>query len=128
MWIQAASAGESYLALNFVKNLKLAYPLKILITSNTKQGIEILERAADDIMLSQKKKIIFISYFPFDKPAIMKKAVRKVCPKLMVLLETEIWPGLMMALKKRGCKIVIINGRLTLKSFNRYMLWQSAAD
>ncbi|MCD6185741.1 MAG: 3-deoxy-D-manno-octulosonic acid transferase [Deltaproteobacteria bacterium] len=129
LWIQAASAGEAYLAWIFVKHLKLTNslisPLRILITSNTKQGIEILERAADDIMLSQKKKIIFISYFPFDKPAIMKKAVKKVCPKLMVLLETEIWPGLMMALKKRGCKIVIINGRLTLKSFNRYMLWQS---
>jgi len=133
LWIQAASAGESYLALNFVKHLKFPHssthscitPLRILITSNTKQGIEILDRAADDILRSDKKKIIFISYFPFDKPAIMKKVVKEICPKLMVLLETEIWPGLMMALKKRGCKVLIINGRLTLKSFNRYMLCQS---
>ncbi|MBL0716862.1 MAG: 3-deoxy-D-manno-octulosonic acid transferase, partial [Desulfosarcina sp.] len=48
-----------------------------------------------------------------------------VRPKLMILLETEIWPGLIMALKKTNCRIVIINGRITLKSFNRYMRWHS---
>jgi 3-deoxy-D-manno-octulosonic-acid transferase len=125
LWIQAASAGEAYLAWNFVKNLRSVPYLRILITSNTRQGIEILARAADDIMRSEKGKKIFISYFPFDKPAIMKKAVKEVRPKLMILLETEIWPGLMMALKNTGCRIVIINGRITLKSFNRYILWHS---
>jgi 3-deoxy-D-manno-octulosonic-acid transferase len=43
----------------------------------------------------------------------------------MVLLETEIWPGLLRALKKYPCKSLIINGRLTEKSLKRYLLWPS---
>ncbi len=125
LWIQAASAGEAYLALHFVKNLTSIPFLKILITSNTRQGLEILEREAYDIMRSDTGKKIFVSFFPFDKPSIMEKAVQQVQPKLMLLLETEIWPGLLKALKKTDCRIVIANGRITLKSFNRYMLCRS---
>jgi len=43
----------------------------------------------------------------------------------MVLLESEMWPGLLTALKKYGCKTLIINGRITSKSLTRYLLWPS---
>jgi 3-deoxy-D-manno-octulosonic-acid transferase len=43
----------------------------------------------------------------------------------MVLLETEIWPGLLQALKQHNCKTVIINGRISDKSLKRYLLWPS---
>lgn len=42
----------------------------------------------------------------------------------MVLLETEIWPGLLAALKKNKSRILIINGRITPKSLGRYLKWQ----
>jgi len=55
----------------------------------------------------------------------MAAAVAGIRPKLMVLLETEIWPGLLQALKAQRCKSIIVNGRITAKSLNRYHLWPS---
>ena len=125
LWIQAASAGESYLAWSIIKNLRPGCPKSILITSNTRQGIEILKLAVADITPNNRGIRVNIAYFPFDRPAIMKKAVINIQPKVMVLLETEIWPGLLSSLKEIGCKIIIINGKLTEKSLSLYMKWQS---
>jgi len=55
----------------------------------------------------------------------MEKAVKNINPKVMVLLESEMWPGHLFALKKYGCKTVVINGRMTEKSLKKYLLWQS---
>nr|MBC8488960.1 3-deoxy-D-manno-octulosonic acid transferase [Bacteroidota bacterium] len=48
LWIQAASAGESYLAWSLLKNLSPELPIRVLVTSNTSQGLEILKRAIND--------------------------------------------------------------------------------
>jgi len=122
LWIQAASAGESYLAWSLLKNLRCPGPVRVLTTSNTRQGMDILEQIAVDVVSGNS---VNTAYFPFDRPDIMAKAVRYVCPKIMVLLETEIWPGLLFALKKCNCKILIINGRISEKSMRHYMLWPS---
>ena len=125
LWIQAASVGESYLAYEILKNLRLSYPIKVIITTNTHQGLEILKRSIINIIKEHRKISVSLAYFPFDKPSIMKKAVNQVCPKIMVLLESEIWPGLLYALKKHGCTTMIINGRITQKSLRKYLVWPS---
>ena len=125
LWIQAASVGESYLACEILKNLRPSYPIKVIVTTNTHQGLEILERSIIDIIKERKEISVSLAYSPFDKPSIMKKAVRQVCPKIMVLLESEIWPGLLYALKQYNCTIMIINGRITQKSLRRYLVWPS---
>jgi len=125
IWIQAASVGESYLALEIIRTLKVDRPVKILLTSNTSQGIDILNRALADRGSTGEKIHVTVGYFPFDKPALMRRAVSAVRPSAMVLLETEIWPGLLRALKQHNCKTIIINGRITDRSLKRYLLWPS---
>lgn len=125
LWIQAASVGEAYLALELIRSLRTAKPLKILVTSNTSQGMEILTRNLSGPQLNNGRIQPQVGYFPFDKPAIMQTAVANIHPKVMVLLETEIWPGLLRSLKKYRCKILIVNGRITEKSLKRYLLWPS---
>ena len=125
LWIQAASVGEAYLALELIPGLRPANPLKILVTSNTSQGIEILKQNLSGRLLKNDRIQPQVRYFPFDKPFIMQKAVADIKPKVMVLLETEIWPGLLRSLKKYRCKILIINGRITKKSLMRYLTWPS---
>jgi 3-deoxy-D-manno-octulosonic-acid transferase len=125
LWIQAASAGESYLAWALLKNLRPARPVRVMMTSNTSQGMGILERAIDDITPNYRGVSACAVYFPFDKPTIMETAVRNISPRIMVLMESGIWPGLLAALKKYGCKILIINGRITTKSLTRYLAWPS---
>ena len=125
IWIQAASVGESFLALEIVKSLETKQPIRYLLTSNTRQGIEILNRELREQTFVENRNRLFVRYFPFDKPSLMTTAVARIRPKLMVLLETEIWPGLLQALKRYGCKTLIINGRITEKSLRRYLLWPS---
>ncbi len=125
LWIQAASVGEAFLAEELLSNIKTDKPVRVLVTSNTSQGIEILKRTISEITLNNKNLTAFAAYFPFDKPAIMAQAVRNISPKIMVLLESEIWPGHLASLIKYGCKILIINGRITSKSLSRYLFWPS---
>ena len=125
IWIQAASVGESYLALELIKTLKVDRSIKILVTSNTRQGIDILNRFMADASDLPSTNHVSVRYFPFDQPALMNRAVAAVRPKAMVLLETEIWPGLLNALKQQNRHAIIINGRLTERSLNRYLLWPS---
>jgi 3-deoxy-D-manno-octulosonic-acid transferase len=120
LWIQAASAGEAYLAWSLVENLKLPYPCRILATTNTRQGMEILEKAKEKLSKDDGKHTLMCKWFPFDQPEIMDMAVKQISPDLVVLLETEIWPGLLNALAKNSRPAWIINGRMTRKSFSRY--------
>jgi len=125
LWIQSASAGEAYLTWEILKQLAPESPMRVLATTNTRQGMGILQQAAADIYASSSNIEVQVSYFPFDSPAIMKHALRLVQPKLMVLLETELWPGLLSCLKQAECPILLINGRITPKSLSRYMIWPS---
>ncbi|GAJ13578.1 unnamed protein product, partial [marine sediment metagenome] len=125
LWIQAASVGESYLTWSLLKSIKPVRPIKVIVTSNTIQGVKVLESAIKDITPNDRGVCASVAYFPFDKPSIMEDTVRKIRPKIMVLLESEMWPGLLNALKKYDCKTIIINGRITTKSLRRYLIWPS---
>ncbi|MCP3943297.1 MAG: 3-deoxy-D-manno-octulosonic acid transferase [Desulfobacteraceae bacterium] len=119
IWIQAASAGEAFLALSLLSSLKPTQKIKILITATTSQGIEILESG------TTQKKVhpnidCYLEYFPFDIPQTIYGAVSRVNPKVMILLETEIWPALLYYLKKNHTQIFIINARLSKKSARHY--------
>ncbi len=115
LWIHAASAGEAYLARQLVKCLGSERKLDILITTNTSQGRSILEKDIDTM-----GHRITIAYMVFDNPSLVTKAVRIADPKLLVLIELEIWPALMAEMKRAGRKIIIVNGRMTEKSYNGY--------
>jgi 3-deoxy-D-manno-octulosonic-acid transferase len=123
IWIQAASAGESYLATAILEQISTENALKILVTTNTRQGLDILNTFVSAKRYPLKK--IYLSYFPFDKPPNMANVVRRLTPRVTVLLETEIWPGLLLALKKKSLPAIILNGRLTSKSLKHYLIYPS---
>jgi 3-deoxy-D-manno-octulosonic-acid transferase len=125
VWIQAASVGESFLAWEILKKIRPKKPLTVQVTTNTEQGLEILQRAISEIAPLNPKLHIRTGYFPFDKPGLMRKATRMIAPRLMVLLETELWPAHLAALKDAGATILLVNGRITEKSLKRYLLWPS---
>jgi 3-deoxy-D-manno-octulosonic-acid transferase len=124
IWIQAASAGEAYLAEAIINKFKSDRPVKVLLTSGTRQGVDILQRSINAV--PRENNIIgHASFFPFDQPAVMEKAVKTINPAVMILLESEMWPGHLSALKKYGCRTIVINGRMTDKSLEKYLLWKS---
>lgn len=127
LWVQAASAGEAYLAVALLLHLKPEPPLKVLITTTTTQGMDILRSELPTERISQAIDLK-INWFPFDMPDTIRQVLDAVNPKIMVLLETEMWPGLLYCLKKKNIKILMINARMSNKSFYRYaktrILWK----
>lgn len=130
IWIQAASAGEAYLAVSVIKALTPDRPVTMLLTTTTDQGMKILTQELSPEDFSPRIRLR-VDIFPFDSPKAMNKAVQQVNPAVMVLLETELWPAHLYALKRNHTSVLIINGRLSRKSSRNYRLtkafWQSFA-
>jgi 3-deoxy-D-manno-octulosonic-acid transferase len=123
LWIQAASGGEAYLAWELLARLAEeqkpdAAPLTVLATTFTRQGLGILERAK--AALAGRLNLVS-AFVPFDLPGRMARALAAVDPKAVVLLETELWPGLLAACRERGVPALVLNARMTDKSLRGYM-------
>ena len=128
LWVQAASGGEAWLAHSLVPAIAdaldqhpelSARPLTLLCTTWTRQGMDILEkiqpphcRAAAVLVLPR--------YFPLDRPALMRRAMGLARPDAVILLETELWPGLMAAATEQDVPVLALNARMTEKSFKAY--------
>ena len=122
IWIQAASGGEARLACALVDAvcalLPEQTPLTILATSWTRQGLDLLERHGE--ALAGPVRLI-PRFVPLDAPRLMRKALQCARPRLVVLLETEIWPGLLQACAETDTPVLILNGRLTERSVHHYL-------
>ena len=138
IWIQAASGGESLLTRQLLGELHtlagnhdVQNPLRILCTSCTRQGLDVLNAARKHAETAWPNLAVTVRVFPLDEPAIIRRAVEFASPKAVVLLETELWPGLMTACAEREVPILMVNGRMTEKSFSGYRwfrpLWKQVA-
>ncbi|MDD2556833.1 MAG: 3-deoxy-D-manno-octulosonic acid transferase [Desulfuromonas sp.] len=114
IWIHAVSVGETRAAVPLIKKLRLAYPNAVLLLSNvTETGREIAESIPEiDVCI----------YFPIDFSAAVRRAVRTVNPALVLIVETEIWPQFVRICHKHKVPVVLVNGRISDRSFPRYKL------
>lgn len=129
LWIQAASGGEAYLTWELLRRLpeklSCAARPRVLATTFTSQGLGVLTQARE--ALADAVDLV-PAYFPFDLPGNMDRVLASVCPKAVVLLETEIWPGILAACRTGGVPALVLNGRMTHKSLRGYLrapwLWR----
>jgi 3-deoxy-D-manno-octulosonic-acid transferase len=124
IWIQAASGGEAYLAWELVKHLDLGRPSRLLLTTGTTQGMEILVKTEQWSKEHQPEMQLLPHFFPFDSPRRMRRAMQQARPRALVLLETELWPGLLVAAAEENVPVLVVNGRMTKKSLRRYRLME----
>jgi len=117
VWMQAASVGECKLAEMLIRELLKTREMKILVTTCTKEGRQVLDKELD-------KNDCSIAYFPFDLPYFIKKALFRAEPKAAVMLETELWPGFMRECKKRDIPLIAANARMSTKSYAHYLRLQ----
>lgn len=128
IWIQAASGGEAQLTSLVLAKLRDQLPKKerltILVTSGTTQGVETLEIFQQSLPTGSPIHIE-VRYFPFDAPWIMKQAFTAFSPRLAVLVETELWPGFLSQAYRQDVPVLLINGRMSEKSYGsyRYLGW-----
>jgi 3-deoxy-D-manno-octulosonic-acid transferase len=116
IWIHAVSVGEALSARPLVEALRQRYPaLRLYVSTTTMTGQQVVRQ-----QLQQEIDGVF--YFPFDFASIVRRVLDVVRPKLVVFVENEIWPHLLRECRRRGIKTMIVNGRISARSFPRYRL------
>lgn len=117
LWIHAVSAGEVAAVEPIIHELRLAEPhAKLVLSTVTPTG--------HHMALTRKLEIDALFYLPMDFPGLIEPALRKINPRVLVLAETELWPGLLATARQYGTKVCIVNGRISNKSFPRYRLFR----
>lgn len=115
IWLHCVSVGETNAARPLVDALHRSFPShRIVISTTTKTGQELAER-----IFADKADTVF--YFPFDWKFSVKRALETFKPTVVLLMETEIWPRLIREIHLSGAHVAIVNGRLSEKSFKRYL-------
>ena len=121
VWIHALSVGEVLSAIPLVKAVGLQYPEKdIVFTVTTEQGKEIARKEL-------RGKVRALLTMPLDFWWSIRRVVNFIRPSLFILVETDIWPGLISYLKKRGTKTILINGRISPRTFRYYRRFRPLA-
>ena len=115
IWIQAVSVGEVALCKGLIPVLKQKFPENdIVISTITKPGNDLAKKIFG--------KDAIIIYFPIDFSFVVKKAVSIIKPGLFIMIETEIWPNLLLELYRSSVPSVLINGRISDRSIGKYRI------
>lgn len=113
IWIHAVSVGEVTAAAPVVAALKEEKPAaRIIFSTSTETGQGMAQKLV-------KGADAFI-YFPLDIPCCVHHMLSLVRPDVFVLVETELWPNFLAACRKRNISVVMVNGRVSPRSFSRY--------
>ena len=113
LWIHAVSVGEVTAAAAVVRALsEFAPEVQVIVSTTTETGQEMARR-----VLPEAEGFI---YFPLDLPGVVDRVLNSVRPDLIALTETELWPNFLAACRRRSVPVVLVNGRLSDKSFRRY--------
>src|SRR5512134_4066970 len=114
IWIHAVSVGETLSSPPLVRALRRRLPgAELLFSTVTITGQETAEK-----VLGAETDARF--YFPFDLPWIVRKFLDRVRPDAVVILETEIWPNFLAECAGRKIPVVLLNGRVSERSFAGY--------
>ena len=113
IWIHGASVGEFQsvvpLIEKYEKNKNIS---QILITTNTLSSSKVISK--------YKFKKVVHQFFPIDTNHNTKKFLNYWEPYLSIFIDSEIWPNIILNLKKKKIPIILLNGRITFKSFKRW--------
>jgi 3-deoxy-D-manno-octulosonic-acid transferase len=113
LWVHAVSVGEVNAAEPLIKALRSDYPnAPLVVTTVTPTGSERVRQLFGDS--------VFHVYLPYDLPFAVTRFLRRVRPRLAIIVETEIWPNLYFACRNRGIPLMIVNARLSERSLRGY--------
>ena len=114
IWVHTVSVGEFVAARPLIERIRRDFPDWRLVVSTTTMTGQRLARAQFPSLLDGT------FYFPFDWRLSVRRALARVKPQLVIILETELWPNFLRECRLREIKTVIANGRISERSFSRY--------
>ena len=122
IWFHAASIGEYKSIIPIIRQLNIKNNnLKFLITTTTLSSGNLATKEIENFSNVEHR------YFPFDVPFLIKKFLHLWKPDNIFLVDSEIWPNLILNAKKLNIPLALINARLTPKSFDKWMIFPNEA-
>lgn len=117
VWVHAVSVGEAQAALPLIAWLRGEKQLPVLVTTTTPTGSDLVRKRLDGQ--------VYHVYAPYDLPDVVGRFLKRVRPRLAIIMETEIWPNLFDRCHRAGIPLVIANARLSHDSAMRYQSFSS---
>lgn len=112
-WVHAVSVGEVSAAVQLLRRLRTKYPaMPIVLSTITDTG--------QKVALDKVPEGVRVVYMPFESKWILERAFRRVRPKILIVMETELWPNIFRLSYKRNVPVIILNGRISAKSSRGY--------
>jgi 3-deoxy-D-manno-octulosonic-acid transferase len=116
IWLHCVSVGETQAARPLAQRLKQEFPQHALVVSTiTLTG----QKLARDVFRNVAESVF---YFPFDWRWSARRALKRINPTAVLIMETELWPNFLRECKVRKIPVALVNGRISRQSFRRYSL------
>jgi 3-deoxy-D-manno-octulosonic-acid transferase len=116
LWLHCVSVGEVQAARPLLQSLRQAFPQYLIAVSTvTVTG----QQLAGEIFQDVAQKIF---YFPIDWRWTVRRALKAIDPSVVLIMETELWPGFLRECQSQQVPVSVVNGRLSERSFRRYKL------
>ncbi len=117
IWFHAVSVGEVLAILGLVEKVRLSHPeYQIVISTVTPTGYA--------LACKRFKKEDIVIFAPLDLGWVVRRFIKTIRSEIFIIVETEIWPNLLTALAKKDVPLLMVNGRISEQSFNRYRRFQ----
>lgn len=113
LWIHAVSVGEVLSFQSLAKKVRAEHP-------DWEIGFSTLTNPGQRMAREKLAGIDHIFFIPFDFPWLARRVFRALRPRLLVLVESEFWPGLLREARRHSCPVLLINGRISDRSFKRF--------
>lgn len=117
VWLHAVSVGEVIAATRLVREMEAALPGHIVVVSTTTPTGQRVAR--------ERFGVNRVFYFPLDFAFAVRACLRILQPRLLVLVESELWPRTLMECSRAGIRVVLVNARVSDRSFPRYRALRS---
>ncbi len=113
IWLHGASVGESVSMLSLINKLLEQYPdAHVMVTTGTVTSA--------DVMGKRLPERAFHQFVPIDNPKFVTRFIRHWQPDLALWFESDLWPALLSGIKRKNIPLILVNGRISNKSFKRW--------
>ena len=112
VWFHGVSVGEVHLLRQVVRAFRDRHPdWQVTVSATTDTGLAEARKHFGDLQVVP---------YPFDFSWAVRRAIRRINPRVIVLAESELWPNFLRAANRDGVPVVVINGRMSPRTFRRY--------
>ncbi len=119
IWMHGASVGESVSMLPLIQKLLEAYPdAYVMVTTGTTTSAEIMSKRLPERAFHQ--------YLPIENPIFANRFIKHWRPDVALWFESEFWPAMLSCIKKKNIPLILVNGRISNKSFKRWQQFEFA--